>query len=215
MTIPEPVIETVVLESVAVTAFEPTMTITVSEPIQQQTQTLQPTTNIDQPSSSSIQTLNQTPPNILKSEYLEAKMQDISNDLQRLVQLRKTHTLTIAYEDQWATLKARTSALMNSVSQRCINIQASAYKHRFSTVQSVEVDQAPLLYLANAPFFQESDYLTREAKMFKLLKQKILKQQEDAIAREDLLLQKHLELEAALKRQEALIHQLMNKQPNP
>jgi len=51
--------------------------------------------------------------------------------------------------------------------------------------------------------------MTREAKMFKLLKQ------EDAKAREDLLLQKQLELEVALKRQEALIAQLMNKQPNP
>jgi len=33
--------------------------------------------------------------------------------------------------------------------------------------------------------------------------------------RENLLLQKQMELEAALKRQEALIAQLMNKQPNP
>ena len=103
---------------------------------------------------------------------------------------------------------------MNSVNQRCINIQDAAYKFWFSTVQSVEEDQAPLLYLANAPFFPESDYLTREAKMFKLLKQKILKHQEDAKAREDFLLQKQLELEAALKKQEALIQQLMNKQPN-
>jgi len=57
--------------------------------------------------------------------------------------------------------------------------------------------------------------MTREAKIFKLLKQKIVKQQEDAKAREDLLLQKQLELEAALKSKEALIAQLMNKQPNP
>jgi len=59
---------------------------------------------------------------------------------------------------------------MNSVSQRCINIQAAAYKHRFSTVHLIEEDQAPLLYLANTPFFPESEYVTREAKMFKLLK---------------------------------------------
>jgi len=87
--------------------------------------------------------------------------------------------------------------------------------HRFSTVHSIEEDQAPLLYLANTPYFPESDYLTREAKIFKLLKQKIVKQQEDAKAREDLLLQKQLELEAALKSKEALIAQFMNKQPNP
>jgi len=51
--------------------------------------------------------------------------------------------------------------------------------------------------------------------MFKLLKQRVQKQQEAAKAREDLLLQKQLEIEAALKRQEALIAQLMNKQPYP
>jgi len=86
--------------------------------------------------------------------------------------------------------------------------------HRFSTVHNVE-DQALHLYLANTPYFPESDYVTREARLFKLLKQKIVKQQEDAKAREDLLLQKQLELEAALKEQAALIAQLMNKQPNP
>ena len=79
---------------------------------------------------------------------------------------------------------------MNSVSKKCIKIQNAAYMHRFSTVHSIEEDQAPLLYLANTPYFPESDYLIREAKIFKLLKKKIVKQQEDAKAREDLLLQK-------------------------
>jgi len=46
-------------------------------------------------------------------------------------------------------------------------------------VDSTEETQAPLLFLANAPFYPESDYVSREAKMFKLLKQKVLKQQED------------------------------------
>ena len=86
--------------------------------------------------------------------------------------------------------------------------------HHFSNVHTVE-DQAPLLYLANTPYFPELDYMTRDAKMFKLLKQKVVKQQEDAKAREDLLLKKQLELEAALRKQAALIEQLMNKQPNP
>ena len=67
-------------------------------------------------------------------------------------------------------------------------------------MHTVEEDQAPLLYLANTPYFPESDYVTREAKMFKLLKQNVLKQQEKAKAREDLLLQKQLELEAAFER---------------
>jgi len=190
MTIPEPAAETVVLESVPVTESEPSMSIVDSEPTQTLSTTL--TTN-DQPSSSSsqqIHTTKPTTPNLLESEYLEAEMLEISTELQKLVQLRRSPTLKVAYQDRWATLKARASELMDSVSRKCIKIQAAAYKHRFSTVHLIEEDQTPLLYLANAPFFLESDYLTRDAKMFKLLKQKILKKQEDAKAREDLLLQK-------------------------
>jgi len=81
MAIPEPVVETVVPESVQVIEFEPSVTITVSEPIQKPTQTLPTTITQDQPSSSSIQTIKQTPPNLLKSEFLDAEMQQISNDL--------------------------------------------------------------------------------------------------------------------------------------
>ena len=176
MILPEPVAETVVPESVQVTESEPSVTVTVSEPIQKPTQTLPTTTTKDQPSSSSlIQTLKQTPPNLLKSEFLKAEMLEISNDLQRLVQLRRSPTLSVAYEENWATLKIRASELLNSVSKKCIKIQAAAYKHHFSAVHSVEEDQAPLLYLANTPYFPESDYMTREEKMFKLLKQKVLK----------------------------------------
>jgi len=222
MILPEPVDETVVPKSIQVTESEPSVIVTVSEPIKKPTrkptQTIPSITTKDQPSSSSspsIPTLKQTPPNLLKSEFLETEMQQISNDMQRLVQLRRSSTLTVAYQDQWATLKAKASELINNVSQKCIKIQAAAYMHHFSNVHSVEEDQAPLLYLVNAPFFPESDYMSREAKMFKLLKQKVLKQQEDAKAREDLLLQKQLALEAALKEQAALIQQLMTKQPNP
>ena len=57
--------------------------------------------------------------------------------------------------------------------------------------------------------------MTREGRIVKLVREKAKQDQEAAQAREDLLLQKQLELEAALKRQEALIAQLMNKQPNP
>jgi len=119
MILPEPVVETVVPESVQVTESEPSVTVIVSEPIQKPTQTIPSITTKDQPSSSSspsIQTLKQTPPNLLKSEFLEAEMQQISNDMQRLVQLRRSPTLTVAYQDQWATLKARASDLMNTVS---------------------------------------------------------------------------------------------------
>jgi len=218
MILPEPVVETVIPESVQVTEFEPSVTITVSEPTQKPT-TKNPTlTTKDQhssPPSSSIQALKQPPSNLLESEFLEAEMLQISKDMQRLVQLRRAPTLSVAYEDQCATLKTRASELLNTVSQKCIKIQAAAVKHHFSTVHFAEEDQAPLLYLANAPYFPESDYMSREAKLFKLLKQKVLKQQEDAKAREDLLLQRQSALEAALKEQAALIEKLMNKQPNP
>jgi len=153
MAIPEPIVETVVPESVQVTESEPSMTITVSEPIQKPTQTIPTTITQDQPSSSSsIQTITQTPPNLLKSAFLEAEMQQINNELQKLVQLRRSLTLKVAYQDQWATLKNRASELLNVVSQKCIKIQTAAYMHHFSNVHTVE-DQAPLLYLANTPYF--------------------------------------------------------------
>jgi len=76
MVIPEPVVEIVVPESVQVTESEPTVIIIVSEPIQNPTQPQLTAITNDQPSSSSsIQTVTQTPPNILKSEFLEAEMQ--------------------------------------------------------------------------------------------------------------------------------------------
>ena len=42
-----------------------------------------------------------------------------------------------------------------------------------------------------------------------------MKQQEEAKAKEDLFLQKQLELEATVKMQQDLIAQLMNQQPKP
>jgi len=117
MAIPEPVVETVVPESVQVTESEPSVTITVSEQIQTPTQNPPTAITQDQPSSSSsIQTITQTPPNLLKYEYLEAEMQQISNELQRLVQLRRSPTLKTAYQEQWATLKNRASELLSVVS---------------------------------------------------------------------------------------------------
>jgi len=209
--IPEPVVETVVPESVQVIESEQIVAITVSEPIQTPTQSPSTTITNDQPSSSStIQTQQQTPSNLLKSEFLEAEMLAINNELQRLVQLRWSPTLKIAYQEQWETLKTRTSDLLNVVSQKCIKVHNAASLHVVSNVHLVE-DQAPL-YLANTPYFPESEYLTMEARIFKLLRQKIVKQQKEAKAKEDLFLQKQLELEATVKMQQDLIAQLMNKQ---
>jgi len=180
MTIPEPVIETVVTESVQVIESEPSVSIPVSEP----TQNLPLTTN-DQPSSSSpIQIIEQPPiNNLLESEFIESELLKISKDMQDLVHLRRVPTLSIDYEDQWASLETRASDLLNADSQKCIRIQAAAVKRHLMVLHSAEKAQAPLLFLANAPFYPESDYVSREAKMFKLLKQKVLKQQEDSKAR--------------------------------
>jgi len=91
MIIPEPIVETVVPESVQVTESESSVTITVSEPTQKPTQNPTLTTN-DQPSSSSspsIQTLEQPPPNLLESKYIETELLQINKDMQKLVQLRR------------------------------------------------------------------------------------------------------------------------------
>jgi len=210
--IPEPVVETVVPESVQVTESEQTVAITVSEPIQTPTQPTSTAITNDQLSSSSstIQTQQQPPPNMLKSEFLEAELLAINTEVQRLVQLRRSPTLKIAYQEQWETLQTRASELLSVVSQKCIKVHNAASMHFVSNVHLVE-DQNPL-YLANIPYFSESEYLTREARLFKLLREKIVKQQEEAKAKEVYFLQKQLELEATVKMQKDLIDQLMNKQ---
>jgi len=119
------------------------------------------------------------------------------------VQLRRSPTLKLTYQEQWETLQARASELLSTLSQKCIKVHNTASMHYVSNVHLVE-DQAPL-YLANTPYFPESEYLTREARIFKLLRQTIVKQQEEAKAKEDLLLQKQLELEATVKMQNDLI----------
>jgi len=199
----------VVPESVQVTESEPYVIITVSEPTKKPIN--QKAIN-DQPSSSStIQTNKTTNPKLLKSEFLESEMMDMNAELQKLVQLRRSSALTDDYQVRWATLKARASEFLNSVSLRCIKIQEAANMHRISSVLLIEEDPAPL-FLAYTPFYHKSEYMTREGREVKLLREKAKKDQEAAKAREDLLLQKQLELEAELKRKEDLIAQLMNKQ---
>ena len=80
------------------------MAITVSESLQTPTQPPSTAITNDQPSSSSstIQTQQQTPPNLLKSEFLEAELLAINTEVQRLVQLRRS--LNIDYQEQWESL---------------------------------------------------------------------------------------------------------------
>ena len=165
-----------------------------------------PLTITDQPSSiSNIQILEQPPINLLESEFIETGLLKISKDMHDLVHLIRVPTLSIDYEDQWASLKNRASELLDAVSQKCIRIQAAEVKRHLRAMHLVVKAKAPLLYLVNAPFYPESDYLSREAKVLKMLKQKVMKQQEDSKAREDLLLQRHLALEETVKQQAEVI----------
>jgi len=72
--------------SVSIPDSEPTQNLTLSAS--------------DQPSSSSqIQILDQPPINILESEFIEAELLKISEEMQALVQLRRVPTLSVDYED--------------------------------------------------------------------------------------------------------------------
>jgi len=215
--IPEPVVDTIVSESVQVTESEQTVAITVSETIQTTTQPSSTTITNDQPSSSSstIQTLQQPPPppNMLKSEVLDTELLAITSKVQRLVEQRRSPTLHMTYQEQWDSLQTRVSEFLSFLSQKCNKIHKVAAMHYATLVHFVE-DQDPLL-IANTPFFSASEYFTREGRLFKQFKQSVLKQQEEAKAREDELLQKQLALEAALKEKDDLIARLMNQQPQP
>jgi len=178
-----------------------------SEPSSSQTQTqtqIHSTTDLPL-SSSNIQILDQPPLNILESEFIEAELWKISNEMQDLVHLRRVPTLSIDYEDQWTSLKSRASELLNVVSHKCIRIQAIVVKRHLRALHSAEKAKSPLLYLANAPFYPESDYMSREAKVFKMLKQKVLKQQAESKAKDDSLLQRQIALEETVKQQAEVI----------
>ena len=98
------------------------------------------------------------------------------------MQLRRSPTLNIDYQEQWESLQTRASELLSAIRQKCINVHNAASMHYVSNVHLVE-DQTPL-YLANTPYFSKSEYLTREARLFKLLRERIVKQQEEAKAKE-------------------------------
>ena len=82
------------------------MAITVSEPIQTPTQPPSTVITNDQPSTSSstIQTLQQPPPNMLKFEFLDAELLAITTEVQRLVEHNRSPTLHLTYQEQWDTL---------------------------------------------------------------------------------------------------------------
>ena len=119
--------------------------------------------------------------------------------MQSLVLLRKTPFLPLAYQDKWSSLKKRAFDLIDDVAKKCCRIQAHAMKRRMQDLHSSQQLSCKPLYLTNAPFYAESEYVTRESKVFKMLKQKVLKQQEESKAREEYLLQRQLALEKILR----------------
>ena len=87
--------------------------------------------------------------------------------------------------------------------------------HYANLVHFVEDQDSDPMLLANTPFFQASEYFSRERRLLKQYRQSALKTHVEYKAREDELLQKQLALEAALKEKDALIARLMNQQPQP
>ena len=204
-------------ESVQVIESEPTVSVSNSEP----TQNLKPCDS-DQPSSSSqILTFDQPPINILDSDYLEEQLVEINEEMQNMVLLRKTPFLPLAYKDRWFAIKDRAFDLIDAAAKKCCRIQAYAMKRHMQELHSSQQLPCKPLYLTNAPFYAESEYVTRDSKVFKMLKQKVLKQQEESKAREEYLLQRQLTLEETVKKQSEDIQRLMaliqqqQPQPNP
>ena len=86
---------------------------------------------------------------------------------------KRSPTLHLTYQEQWDSLQTRAYKLLSTLSQKCIKIHHAASMHYASVVHFVE-GQDPLP-IANTPFFPASEYLTKEARIFKLLRQTILK----------------------------------------
>jgi len=216
-TIPKSVMETVVEESVPMIESETSVSIPNSEP----TQNLNPSASDHPSSSSQIQILDQPPVNILKSDYLEDQLVELHEEMQTLLLLRRIPTLSVAYEDQWASVKSKACDIIDVVAKKCCRIQAVAQKRHLNNLHSSELSKSKLMYLANAPFYAESEYVSRETKEFKMLKQKVMRQQEESKAREEYLLQRQLALEETVKKQFEDIKRLMaliqqqQLQPNP
>ncbi|KEH26532.1 LRR and NB-ARC domain disease resistance protein [Medicago truncatula] len=110
------------------------------------------------------------PDNIIESEYIDEELQQISDEIQGLILLRKVPSLSIYYEDQWMNLKAGLkkdfAELLELISEKCITTQAEVLKKHMEDLHSAEkeTEEDSLLLIANAPFFPESDYVSRDFK---------------------------------------------------
>jgi hypothetical protein len=164
----------------------------------------------DSDQSSDLEILEQPPLNILKSEYIDVELLKILSEMQDLVQNKRVIDLSSAYEEQWESLQKRATDLIASVRRKCIRIKTFAVRKFLKDMELAK--KSPRLLLTNEPFYSEADYMTREARMFKLLRQKMAQQQQEAKTRELELLQRQQALEELVKKQAEQLEKMMKQQ---
>jgi hypothetical protein len=139
------------------------ITIPESEPVQDHSHSASDQT-------SDLEILEQPPLDILEYDYIESELFKFNSEMQDLVHLRRMLELPIVYEEQWSSLKKKASDLIEAVSKKCIKIKAATVRRFLKNLQSAEQARTRKLYLANEPFYSESNYISREARIFKMLK---------------------------------------------
>jgi hypothetical protein len=107
-------------------------------------------------------------------------------------------------------LQKKATDLIASVSRKCIRIKTVAVRRFLKDLKLAK--RGPRLLLTNEPFYSEADYMAREARMFKPLRQKMSKQQEEAKVREIALLQRQQALEELVKKQAEQMEKMMKQQ---
>lgn len=74
-----------------------------------------------------------------------------------------------------------TDLLMDKIAQvwhKCLKHQANILKQRLDDLHKVNKASSPILAIADAPFYPESEYVSRETKIVQKLKQKLLSSEE-------------------------------------
>jgi hypothetical protein len=66
--------------------------------------------------------------------------------------------------------------MIKAIRNKCIRIKGATVRRFLKNLEQSLRAGGPRLLLANKPFFSEADYLTREARMFKLLRQRMAQQ---------------------------------------
>ncbi|XP_024630557.2 transcriptional regulator DEF1-like [Medicago truncatula] len=145
-------------------------------------------TTSDQPSSSHTKSIPKPmpiPDTILESEYIDEELQRFSDEIQGLILLRKVPSPSIHYIDQWMNLKAGLmkdfTEMLELISEKCITTQAEMLKKQLEDLHSAEkeTEEDSLLLIANAPFFPESDYVSRGDRILQGMKRRLKAKNEE------------------------------------